>query len=1111
MKGHFGERLKELRKAVGITQSELAEKLNIHLQTVSKWERSLSEPDISILGNIADVLDVSLEKLLLLPEGTETYVGSFSVSDFGKAISAMRKSKEDSQEEFAKKIGVSSDAVSKWERGVICPGIDELVKLSRLADVPVSKLYYAISEEDRTENVVKAKRRKKLSFVWLSVATIACITVILTAFFLSRKTELPQPLNEKFFTVVVDGKDYTVSEHDWFIPQTPIRDGYDFTGYIDEEGNTAFFPSKITENAQYTAVFVPHEYHIDYWLNGGYFTENVNNSFTIESDKITLPVPKKDGALFEGWHMAPDYSDARIDNIVCELNDIELYAKWSDVSYTIRYELNSGVLGGTNPTSVTADNAVVLQDPVRKGYNFLGWYDTPSGGIQYTEVGGKDAKNLTLYALWQEYVGYYTVNYQLNGGKLLADNPASIGAGEVYSLNSAEKAGYDFVGWNDRADGKGNYYSDLYGVSKDMWLYAIFTPKTYVVRYELDDGTYCEGVNPNRIKFGESVILKPVTKYGHTFEGWFDGESGEKVEQIDTENILRIHTLYARFEENNYIITLHAGNGFFEVNGNRVQTHSFTLKFGEKLTLPSAVLAGYDFLGWQDETGKIFEKIDEINIENLSLTAKFRSSSLTYRITYILNEGQFVTPYDEIISAGQKILLAEPEREGYIFLGWNDESDGSGEYYFVTDPGWEMDITLYAIWQEIIINGSAAYFKYEKGASAVTITNYDGPYGENMVLEIPAYIDGLPVVCVKDLTVIRKEIGDYRYLTFKSIKIPNTVRTLGEDAFRGITVKEEIVIPSGVESIESGCFYGNKNRIRFENGSKLKTIGMNAFYNVSLKEVLILPDCIETIEEGAFREAILSGGIILPKNLRRIERQGLAVSLDHFETNIFLPDSVEYVESEAFFTINPTQNKVNVYMRRSKAETLQFEKDWDYGANVHYESGTYNVTLDDGNGMQTFTGGAVVLPEPEKTGFWFLGWQDEDGTVYREGCFIPQKDCNLKVLYELKQAGDGRSAQTPVVLECGVEYHILLSPNIDYITSYFYFIPNVQSGQRIKIVYKVGSPEDIDSQPTLDKIFSDRQYSIENERDIYEDGIIYRIHNRAATDFYQLTVKVELA
>ena len=49
----FGERLKELRKAAGLTQTGLADALLLHPQTVSKWERGFSEPDISQLGDLA--------------------------------------------------------------------------------------------------------------------------------------------------------------------------------------------------------------------------------------------------------------------------------------------------------------------------------------------------------------------------------------------------------------------------------------------------------------------------------------------------------------------------------------------------------------------------------------------------------------------------------------------------------------------------------------------------------------------------------------------------------------------------------------------------------------------------------------------------------------------------------------------------------------------------------------------------------------------------------------------------------------------------------------------------------------------------------------------------
>ena len=56
----FGKHLKELRLAAKITQSGLAEKLNLHPQTVSKWERGLSEPDIAQLGDLAAALGITL-------------------------------------------------------------------------------------------------------------------------------------------------------------------------------------------------------------------------------------------------------------------------------------------------------------------------------------------------------------------------------------------------------------------------------------------------------------------------------------------------------------------------------------------------------------------------------------------------------------------------------------------------------------------------------------------------------------------------------------------------------------------------------------------------------------------------------------------------------------------------------------------------------------------------------------------------------------------------------------------------------------------------------------------------------------------------------------------
>ena len=60
----FHENLKTMRKAKGYTQEELAIKLNVVRQTVSKWEKGLSVPDADALCKIADVLDTDVSTLL---------------------------------------------------------------------------------------------------------------------------------------------------------------------------------------------------------------------------------------------------------------------------------------------------------------------------------------------------------------------------------------------------------------------------------------------------------------------------------------------------------------------------------------------------------------------------------------------------------------------------------------------------------------------------------------------------------------------------------------------------------------------------------------------------------------------------------------------------------------------------------------------------------------------------------------------------------------------------------------------------------------------------------------------------------------------------------------
>lgn len=60
----LNENIKEIRKSKGLSQQELAVKLNVVRQTVSKWEQGLSVPDSEMLISISELLETPVSMLL---------------------------------------------------------------------------------------------------------------------------------------------------------------------------------------------------------------------------------------------------------------------------------------------------------------------------------------------------------------------------------------------------------------------------------------------------------------------------------------------------------------------------------------------------------------------------------------------------------------------------------------------------------------------------------------------------------------------------------------------------------------------------------------------------------------------------------------------------------------------------------------------------------------------------------------------------------------------------------------------------------------------------------------------------------------------------------------
>ena len=61
---NLGERLFELRKTKNLSQEEVAEKLNVTRQTVSKWETNQSTPDFDKIIPLCELFEISTDELL---------------------------------------------------------------------------------------------------------------------------------------------------------------------------------------------------------------------------------------------------------------------------------------------------------------------------------------------------------------------------------------------------------------------------------------------------------------------------------------------------------------------------------------------------------------------------------------------------------------------------------------------------------------------------------------------------------------------------------------------------------------------------------------------------------------------------------------------------------------------------------------------------------------------------------------------------------------------------------------------------------------------------------------------------------------------------------------
>lgn len=82
----FGMRLSRVRRENNLTQEDVAEKLHITAQAVSKWENDITSPDIDTLVKLSELLHISLDELLGKKNGQTQYVAEQERKDINQML-----------------------------------------------------------------------------------------------------------------------------------------------------------------------------------------------------------------------------------------------------------------------------------------------------------------------------------------------------------------------------------------------------------------------------------------------------------------------------------------------------------------------------------------------------------------------------------------------------------------------------------------------------------------------------------------------------------------------------------------------------------------------------------------------------------------------------------------------------------------------------------------------------------------------------------------------------------------------------------------------------------------------------------------------------------------
>lgn len=475
----------------------------------------------------------------------------------------------------------------------------------------------------------------------------------------------------------------------------------------------------------YYAVFSKNvdSYTVTFDANGGKFPDKTikTNREVYRGQPINLPkdAPSKANTRFLGWAYDKDATEAVEIGVLTEAKDITIYAvygpitcevkfNYKDIDGTVKsYIFDADTDAATDTvvyTIATDKGSVEVEPPVldaKKGYSVTVWGLDKVNGTDADRDEDGNLKTEDIYTITKaDYSREYYCEYVINKNKVvyIGDENCNWGTettGDGEVITHTEKTvevefgkdiiapagpnvvadGRVFIGWT-ADEGKTIFAAgaklgmvgaeDDYTEATEYTFKAVYDLNKFIIDYDYEGKIVCS----EELAFGDTVKGYEVTEEqanpGLVFVEW-----KEIPEKIDIEAYQ--NSSYDR-ERGAYVIKTVALNDKkeFAINFSNCFKDPIKVKYNEPIDAAAANAApeeaetGYTFAGWIDSKGNKYTFPEIMPAADIEVSANWTLNEHT--VTWIVGDNAVVDNYfydDEIVKP------ADPSIEGYTFIGWD--------------------------------------------------------------------------------------------------------------------------------------------------------------------------------------------------------------------------------------------------------------------------------------------------------------------------------------------------------------------------------------------------------------------------------------------------------